>query len=162
MVEKIGLFTGSFDPVTLGHVDLIERASRLVDKLYVGIFYNQEKSAFLSLERRYALLSGAVASIENVEVITSSQALTVDVAKNLGVTVLVRGLRGAEDVNYEASLDFFNRALAPNLETIYLLAQPHLKYISSSRVRELLSFHADIRPYVPQNVVKELMNIEEI
>ena len=133
MSDKIGLFTGSFDPITNGHVDLIERASRLFDRLYVGIFYNPHKEGFFSI----------------------------DVAKRLGVTTLVRGLRNGQDLDYEAGLHFFNKELAPDLETVFLLSQPAYRYISSSAMRELIAFQQDLSAYVPASVIEELEKKDE-
>jgi len=132
MSDRNGLFTGSFDPITIGHVQLIERASRLFDRVYVGIFYNPEKVGLFSIEQ------GALAHLENVEIVTSTQELAVTVARNLGVITLIRGLRNAQDLVYEANMDYFNHQLAPELETVYLYAQPPYQAISSTRIRELL------------------------
>lgn len=161
MTEKIGLFTGSFDPLTVGHLDLIRRASHLFDRLIVGVFFNPHKPGLMPLERRQALLQEVLSDLSQVEVIVSSQELVVDVAKRHGVTSLVRGLRGSADLDYEASLDFYNHQLAPELETIYLLAPPDLRYVSSSAVKELLTFGADISPYVPKEVRIELEKMHE-
>lgn len=155
-MKKIGLFTGSFDPITLGHVDLIERASGLFDHLYVGLFYNPHKKGFFSLEERQRMLEAAFASNEAISILVSTNQLAVAVAKEHGVTHLVRGLRNGYDLEYEASIDFFNHRLAPELETIYLLAKSEYQYLSSSRMRELIYFQQDISPYVPVAVVKEL------
>ena len=110
MSDKIGLFTGSFDPMTNGHMDLIERASKLFDKLYVGIFYNPHKNGFLPIESRLETVEKAVGHLKNVQVISSHDELVVDVARKLGVHVLVRGLRNAADLQYEASFDFYNQS----------------------------------------------------
>ena len=161
MSDKIGLFTGSFDPMTNGHMDLIERASKLFDKLYVGIFYNPHKNGFLSIESRLETVEKAVAHLENVQVIASHDELVVDVARKLGVHVLVRGLRNAADLQYEASFDFYNHQLAGEIETVYLHSRPEHVYISSSAVRELLKFDQDISKYVPNAVLEELKNEEK-
>ena len=161
MTQKIGLFTGSFDPLTLGHLDLIKRASRLFDRLIVGVFYNPHKPAFLPLDKREDLLKRLLADFPQIEVVTSSQELVVDVAKRHRVTTLVRGLRSHADLDYEASLDFYNRRLAPEIEVCYLLSPPELRYVSSSAVRELLAFGADINPYVPKEIIVELEKISE-
>ena len=161
MSDKIGLFTGSFDPMTNGHMDLIERASKLFDKLYVGIFYNPHKNGFLSIESRLKTVEKAVAHLENVQVIASHDELVVDVARKLGVHVLVRGLRNAADLQYEASFDFYNHQLAGEIETVYLHSRPEHVYISSSAVRELLKFDQDISKYVPNVVLEELKNEEK-
>ena len=156
MSDKIGLFTGSFDPITKGHVDLIERASRLFDKLYVGVFYNREKSGFFRIEARERMVKEALQHLDNVEVITSQNELAVTVARRLGAQVFVRGLRNSQDLDYEADMTFFNSELAGELETIFLLSKPAYRHISSSRIRELIAFQQDIAAYVPQSVIKEL------
>ena len=161
MSDKIGLFTGSFDPITKGHLDLIERASKLFDHLYVGIFYNPHKNGFLPIESRLKTVEKAVAHLENVQVIASHDELVVDVARKLGVNVLVRGLRNAADLQYEASFDFYNHQLAGEIETIYLHSRPEHIYISSSAVRELLKFGQDISEYVPYAILEELNNEEK-
>ena len=161
MSDKIGLFTGSFDPMTNGHMDLIERASKLFDKLYVGIFYNPHKNGFLSIESRLKTVEKAVAHLENVQVIASHDELVVDVARKLGVHVLVRGLRNVADLQYEASFDFYNHQLAGEIETVYLHSRPEHVYISSSAVRELLKFGQDISKYVPNAVLEELKHEEK-
>ena len=161
MSDKIGLFTGSFDPITKGHLDVIERASKLFDQLYVGIFYNQNKQGAFPIEDRLEMVRAAVQHLPSVKVITSSNELAVEVARKHGVTSLVRGLRNSQDLDYEAGMDFFNHQLASELETIYLLSPPHLQYVSSSRMRELLAFGQDIAPYVPQSVLDYLEKKKE-
>lgn len=161
MSDRIGLFTGSFDPMTNGHLDLIERASKLFDKLYVGIFYNPHKNGFLPIEGRLETVEKAVEHLKNVQVIASHDELVVDVARKLGVHVLVRGLRNAADLQYEASFDFYNHQLAGEIETVYLHSRPEHVYISSSAVRELLKFEQDISKYVPNVVLEELKNEEK-
>ena len=158
MSDKIGLFTGSFDPMTNGHLDIIERASRLFDKLYVGIFLNPHKQGFLPLKNRKRGLEKALEHLENVEVVFSHDELVVDVAKRLGATFLVRGLRNATDLQYEASFDYYNHQLSPDIETIYLHSRPEHLYISSSGVRELLKFGQDITCYVPESILEEIRN----
>ena len=156
MSDKIGLFTGSFDPMTLGHLDLIERASRLFDRLYVGIFFNHEKKGYFTIEQREAMVTEAVAHLPNVSIITSEAELAVEVARRYEVTSLVRGLRNSQDFLYESNMDYFNHQLAPELETIYLCAQPQYQALSSTRIRELLTFQQDVSAYVPESVIKEM------
>lgn len=159
MKQRIGLLTGSFDPVTLGHMDMIARASQMFDKVYVGVFYNIHKAGLVPVELRAKWLQALVAKFGNVEVVTSSDALVVEVARRYQATHLVRGLRNMADFEYEASLDFYNRQLAEEIETIYLMAKPELKFVSSSGVRELLRFGADVSSYVPQEIIEELENV---
>ena len=147
--------------MTKGHVDLIERASRLFDKLYVGIFYNREKSGFFTIEAREHMVKEALEHLRNVEVITSQNELAVTVARRLGTQAFVRGLRNSQDLDYEANMNFFNHELAGELETIFLLSKPDYQHISSSRIRELIAFQQDIAAYVPQSVIKELERIND-
>ena len=161
MSNKIGLFAGSFDPITKGHVDLIERASKLFDSLYVGIFYNLEKKSFFSIEAKEKMVIDALSHLENVNVVTSHDELAVEVARKLGVTTFVRGLRNGQDLEYERNLNFFNYELAPELDTIFLMSKPNYQHISSSRIRELIAFEQDISKYVPEIDVKELKKQDE-
>ena len=161
MSDKIGLFTGSFDPMTNGHLDMIERASKLFDKLYVGVFYNPHKQGFFPVENRKRAVKKAVAHLDNVEVLSSHDQLVVDVARRLGAKTLVRGLRNASDLQYESSFDYYNHQLAPEIETIYLYSRPEHLYISSSAMRELLKFGQEIQQYVPNSVVEELEHEEK-
>lgn len=156
MSNKIGLFAGSFDPITKGHVDLIERASKLFDSLYVGVFYNLEKKSFFSIEAKEKMVIDALSHLENVNIVTSHDELAVEVARKLGVTTFVRGLRNGQDLEYERNLNFFNYELAPELDTIFLMSKPNYQHISSSRIRELIAFEQDVSKYVPESVVKEL------
>lgn len=156
MSDKIGMFTGSFDPITNGHVEIIQRASKLFDKLYVGIFYNPHKTGLLTEDQRLALLQQVFVGQAEIEPFLAGQQLVVDVARQLGVTHIVRGLRNGVDLEYEAGFDFFNHQLAPELETIYLLSRPEHRHISSSQIRELIHYQQDISPYVPEIVSKEI------
>ena len=155
-MTKIAMFTGSFDPITNGHMDIIARASKLFDELYIGLFYNKNKQGFWDVETRKRILEEVVVDLPNVKVITAHDSLAVDVARDLGVTYLVRGLRNATDFDYEANMDYFNKGLAPEIETVYLSASHGVTPVSSSRVRELIYFEGDISSYVPQAVVKEV------
>ena len=104
-MTKIAMFTGSFDPITNGHMDIIVRASKLFDELYIGLFYNKNKQDFWDVATRKRILDEVVADFPNVKVITAHDSLAVDVARDLGVTYLVRGLRNATDFDYEANMD---------------------------------------------------------
>lgn len=159
MSDKIGLFTGSFDPVTNGHMDIIRRASRLFTTFYVGIFYNKDKQGLFSIEKRKSMLEEAVSDLPNVKVIVAKRSLVVDIARQLGVTHLVRGFRGTSDIEHEMRLEFYNKELAPDIETLYFSAPLSLTFVSSSHVRELIHFKADISQYVPASVVKEVGKI---
>lgn len=157
MKNKIGLFTGTFDPVTKGHLDIIQRASLLFDKLYIGIFKNETKSPLFRLEERVLLIEEAVADLhlDNVEVIAHNNDLTVKVAEKLEVTALVRSVRNATDLEYEKNMIYFNREMT-GIETILLAARPELENISSSRMRELYHFGQELSQWLPQNVIEAL------
>ncbi|HFI0344438.1 TPA: pantetheine-phosphate adenylyltransferase [Streptococcus suis] len=161
MSDKIGMFTGSFDPITNGHVDIIERASGLFDKLYVGIFFNPNKIGLFTGQERLALLQKVFEGNEKIEVFLADQELVVDVAHERQVSHIVRGLRNGIDLEYEANFDYFNRQLAPDLETVYLLSKPEYRNISSSQIRELIHYKQDISPYVPLVVSEEIRKNEE-
>lgn len=154
--KKIGLFTGSFDPVTLGHVDLIARASQLFDQLYVGIFYNKEKEGLFSIDDRQDMLEEALKNLANVKVITANNSLAVAVAAELEVTHLVRGLRNGNDLTYEVNLEFYNKHLNPKIDTVYLMSANQWQEVSSSRIRELIYFKAAISDFVPNSVVEKV------
>ncbi|PNY20200.1 pantetheine-phosphate adenylyltransferase [Streptococcus parauberis] len=161
MSNKIGLYSGSFDPVTNGHMDIIDRASQLFDKLYVGIFYNTNKAGFLDLEGRIMVLEEALASYDNVSVVWTDNRLAVDLAKELEVTHLVRGLRNPTDFEYESNLEYFNHRLDPSIDTVYLIARNNMQPISSSRVKELIHFNSSIEGLVPQSVISYLEQMNE-
>ena len=155
-MAKIGLVTGSFDPGTNGHLDIIARASKLFDTLYVGILYNRNKSGLFTIAERKQMLEEAVEPYSNVSVVTAHDSLAVDVARELKAAYLVRGIRDAKDLEYEGGMDFFNHHLASDIESVYLLTSPEWQYVSSSRVRELIHFQADISAFVPDSVVKKV------
>jgi pantetheine-phosphate adenylyltransferase len=155
MTEKIGLFTGSFDPVTNGHLDIIARASKLFDKLYVGIFDNPNKNYLFSIAERTQLLQENLDKFDNVELLVHQPELMVRIAAEKHVTALVRAVRTASDFDYEANMIYFNREMT-GVETVLLVAQPELAMISSSRVRELAGFKQDVSRFVPANVNKSL------
>lgn len=161
MSDKIGMFTGSFDPITNGHVDIIERASGLFDKLYVGIFFNPNKIGLFTGQERLALLQKVFEGNEKIEAFLAGQELVVDVAHERQVSHIIRGLRNGIDLEYEANFDYFNRQLAPDLESVYLLSKPEYRNISSSQIRELIHYKQDISPYVPLVVSEEIRKNEK-
>ena len=154
---KTAVFPGSFDPVTLGHVDLIKRAGRLCDRLIVAVMVNPDKQGSFTAEERIAMIEGALDGQEGVEV-KASFGLTVDFVKEQGADFIVRGVRDAMDLSAEASLAWSNEALAEGLDTVILLTKPELTFISSSLVRQAAHFGADISAFVPQSAVDEIMN----
>jgi pantetheine-phosphate adenylyltransferase len=154
---RIAVVPGSFDPVTLGHLDVIGRAARLFDRLYVLVTHNPGKSALLGVDERVRLLREALAEagIEGVEVDSWSQGLLVDYCRQVGAEAIVKGLRSATDAAYETPMALVNRDLA-GVETLFLVAQPATSHVSSSLVRQVASLGGDVSPYVPRVVAAAL------
>lgn len=145
---------GSFDPVTLGHLDVIERAARLWDDIHVLVVHNPDKSALLPIAQRVTLLERAIADngLEgNILVASWSMGLLVDYCSDVGADVLVKGIRSQVDVAYETPMAIVNRNLA-SVETVFLLPDPAHAHVSSSLVRQVASLGGDVAPYVPQVV----------
>ena len=147
------VFPGSFDPVTTGHVDLIRRASPMFDRLVVGVLVNSAKQPLFSKEERVAMLREITADQDNIEV-SSFEGLLVDFVKEQHADAIVRGLRTPGDFEYELPLAQANHKLSVQADTIFLASAPEYSYISSSAVRELLRYQADISGYVPETVLR--------
>ena len=152
---KTAIFPGSFDPFTRGHEALVEQALSLFDKVVIAIGENVNKRSLLSLETRKRLIEDLYADNERVECITYST-LTGDAARAAGATVLIRGVRNAIDFEYERTLAQTNSRLYPEITTVMLFTPPELNDVSSSTVRELLSFNREVDWLLPQNI-----NIED-
>jgi len=150
------MYPGTFDPITLGHEDLVRRACRLFDRVVVAIAANPGKEPMFSLDERVALATEALAKIDNVEV-TGYEGLTVDFARQNDLAVIVRGLRAISDFEYEFQLANMNRHLTDEVETAFLTPTEKYTYISSSLVREIASMGGDISEFVPPNVRKLLL-----
>ena len=151
-MKKIALFPGSFDPLTSGHVDLIERGATLFDELIVGVFTNTNKKSFFTSEEKVHLIEEALAHIPNVKILAQETELTVTSAKKLGAQFLLRGIRSVKDYEYERDIMEMNHHLEPSLETVFLLADAKHSFISSSLLKEILTFNGDVAEYLPQNI----------
>mgnify|MGYP003470153107 FL=1 len=149
------VFPGSFDPVTNGHLDLIKRASKMFDGLVVGVLINSAKKPLFSIEERVEMLEELTSEFGNVTV-QSFDGLLVDFVKMTGSDVIVRGLRTSQDFEYELPLAQTNYKLSDGTDTIFLATAPEHSYISSSAVKELLRYSADISDMVPAQVYKRL------
>ncbi len=150
------MYPGTFDPITLGHEDLVRRACRLFDRVVVAIAANPGKEPMFTLDERVALATEALAKIDNVEV-TGYSGLTVDFARENDLAVIVRGLRAISDFEYEFQLANMNRHLTDEVETAFLTPTETYTYISSSLVREIASMGGDISEFVSPNVRKSLL-----
>ena len=151
------IYTGSFDPVTYGHLDVIKRASKIVDELIVGVLNNKSKTPLFSVENRVKMLNDAVSDLPNVKVM-SFEGLLVDFAKKVDAQLIVRGLRAVTDFEYELQMSQTNSVLNNEVDTIFFTTSLEYAYLSSSTVKEAAYFGADISKFVPPNVVIEVKN----
>jgi pantetheine-phosphate adenylyltransferase len=145
------IYPGTFDPLTLGHLDLIERASHIFDRVIVAVVVSSRKSTCFSSEDRVAMVKASVKRFENVRV-RAFDGLLVDYARSLGVHVLLRGIRAFSDFEYEFQMALTNRKMAPEIETVFLMPKESFSYINSSTVREIMERGGDIRDFVPPEV----------
>ena len=152
---KCAMFPGSFDPPTLGHINIIERSARLYDRLYVVVADNVAKKCLFTAEERIRLIKDNFRDKDNIEVL-SFRGLTVDIARELGVDVMIRGVRAAGDFGYEIELAMTNKQLLPTVETLFMPTDPHYFLLRSSAIKEMAIFGADISAMVPANVAKAL------
>ena len=157
MTQRIGIYPGTFDPITLGHADIIRRGSKLVDKLIIGVSTNPSKNPMFSTEERLAMTRREVAAlgIDNVEVV-GFNALLVKFARKQGANVLVRGLRAVADFEYEYQMAGMNQQLDHSIETVFLMADVSLQPIASKLVKEIALFGGDITPFVSKAVCEEV------
>lgn len=155
MSNRLALYPGSFDPFTLGHLDLVERAARLFDRVEVTVAVNRAKKPLMTLEQRCALIEECTRGLPNVSVI-SFEGLLVDFARARGATVVVRGLRQVSDFDFEARMAFANRRLDGDLDTVFLMPSEQHALVHASIVREIYSWGGDISSFVPAPVLTAL------
>ena len=154
-MKRIAVYPGTFDPVTHGHLDLVERGQRHFDRLVMAILGNEGKEPLFSVDERMALLRDAVAGWPRVEV-QSFDGLLVDYARNVGASVILRGIRVASDFEYEMQMAMMNRKLEPGLETVFLVPSEAYSYVSSRLVREVARLGGSVDALVPANVAAAL------
>ena len=162
-MSRIAVIPGSFDPITLGHLDVIERSAGLFDDVHVLVVHNPDKSALLPIAQRVTLIEQAVSDArlpDNIRVASWSVGLLVDYCTDVGATVLIKGIRSQVDVAYETPMAIVNRNLA-KVETIFLLPDPAHAHVSSSLVRQVAALGGDVSPYVPR-AVADLLRGERI
>ena len=155
--QVIAIYPGSFDPITNGHLDLIERGCRLFDKLIVSILRNETKQPLFSVEERIEMLGEVVGDYPNVAV-DSFGGLLVDYAAQNNATVLLRGIRAISDYEYELQMALMNRRLRPDIETVFMMASEAYSFISSRLVKEVFGLGGDIEGLVPPSVERRLRN----
>ena len=152
---KTIVYPGTFDPITNGHIDLVERASKLFGKVVIGIASNRQKSPLFTIEERIQLAKECLKHIPNVE-IYGFNCLLVDFVEQCNADAIMRGLRAVSDFEYEFQMANMNRALSPEIESIFLTPSEKFSYISSSLVREISSLKGDVSQFVPANVAEAL------
>ena len=157
---RIAVYPGSFDPVTMGHIDIIRPASAVADELHVCILKNPKKHCWFSIEERLNLLRESTAAFDHVVIDTYAGLLT-DYAKQIGATMVIKGLRNATDFEYEGQMDYFNKRLAPELETVYLISDNRYSVLSSSAIRELMTFGGNLDGLVPEPVLEAVRQRQE-
>ena len=149
------IYPGSFDPVTFGHLDIIKRSCKIVDKLIVGVLNNNAKMPLFSVEERVKMLKEVTKDIDNVEIVPFN-GLLIDFARQQNADVVIRGLRAITDFEYELQMSQTNHKLEPNVETMFLTTSIEYSYLSSTTVKEIAAFGGDISQFVPEAVAVEL------
>lgn len=147
-----GIYPGTFDPVTLGHLDIIKRSSKLVDELIIGVLCNKAKTPLFSLEERVKMLCEVTKNIKNVKII-AFEGLLVDFANQQQATMIIRGLRAVTDFEYEIQMAHTNQKLDKELETIFLATSLEYSYLSSTITKEVASFKGNISEFVPKQLI---------
>ncbi len=153
MSRKIALYPGTFDPITNGHFDVIERALGLFDEVIIAVAVSQDKKPMFTLDERIKMTQKAIEPLENVSVVGFNN-LTVELAKEHNATILIRGLRAVSDFEYELQLGYLNNSLDDSIETVYLMPKLQHAFISSSIVRNLLKFNGKTEHLLPKEVQK--------
>jgi pantetheine-phosphate adenylyltransferase len=157
---RVGLYPGSFDPVTFGHVDIVRRAAHLVDKLVIAVGTHHDKHPLFTAAERVKLtedvLTPVAKEIGLKLAVTTYDNLTVDAAKDAGANVVIRGLRDAGDFDYEMQMAGMNQALAPEIETVFLASSPEARHIAASLVRQIAAMGGDVSSFVPKVVAAAL------
>ena len=149
------IYPGSFDPVTFGHIDIIERAARISDELIVGVLQNKAKTPLFSVEERVIMLREVTKHLKNVKIIPF-EGLLIEFAKQMDAKVIVRGLRAITDFEYELQMSQTNRKLNSDVETLFLTTSLDYSYLSSTTVKEVASFNGDITQFVPEFVAEKV------
>lgn len=155
------LYPGSFDPVTNGHLDVLQRASRLFDEVIVAVAHHNAKQALFTVKQRVYLLKQSTGHLQNVR-ITSFEGLLVNFAKQQGAQTLIRGLRAVSDFEFEFQMALMNRSLQPDLETLFLMPSEEYTYLSSRMVKEVSRLGGDVSRFVPECVVAALRDPESV
>ncbi len=154
-MNKIGMYPGSFDPLTYGHLDLIQRGSKIFDMLYIAISKNISKDSLFSIDVRINMLEMATAMYDNVQVVVCDKLIST-FAKEMKATSLLRGLRAVTDFEYELQMASTNHLLNPEVDTVFMMTKTEYSYFSSSMVKEIARFDGDISKFVPDFVAEKI------
>ncbi len=154
---RIGVYPGTFDPITLGHMDIIKRGTRLVDKLVIGVTTNPSKSPMFSIEERMTMVRRETESLGELVEVVSFNALLMNFAEKQGAGVIIRGLRAVADFEYEYQMAGMNQQLNDAIETVFLMADVSLQPIASRLVKEIAIYGGDIHKFVPPTVSEEVV-----
>ncbi|MBB5709731.1 pantetheine-phosphate adenylyltransferase [Sphingomonas xinjiangensis] len=157
MTTRTGVYPGTFDPITRGHMDIIRRGAKLVDRLVIGVTTNPSKSPMFSIEERLAMVKREVASIEGDICVVSFDSLLMDFAERQGASMIVRGLRAVADFEYEYQMAGMNQQLNHRIETVFLMADVSLQPIASRLVKEIALYGGDVRKFVSPAVETEVV-----
>lgn len=149
------IYPGTFDPITVGHLDVIRRAARIYDRLVIAVMENRNKKCTFSKEERKDMIEKCVADLDNVTVVIG-EGLTVNLAKELDCRIIIRGIRAVSDYESELALATANMQLNENIETVFMVAKPELSFLSSSIAKEIAAFKGDIRSYIPEAIIQEV------
>jgi len=155
MMGKLAICPGSFDPITNGHLDIIEKASGIFDQVIVAVFNNEAKSPLFSVQERMDLIKESTSYLPNISVDSSSH-LLMDYAKEKNADVVIRGLRAVSDFEYEMQITSMNRKLNPEVETLFVMTNNQYSFLSSSMVKEIAKYHGDISGLIPEVVQSAL------
>ena len=153
--HRVAVYTGVFDPVHYGHLDVITRGSRIFERLVVGVGNNPEKRSFFGIEERVRLVQAVVADLDNVEVLPFSD-LAVRFVRSVGARIMLRGLRTLSDMEYEFTMSLMNLNLDPGIETIFLMAKEEYSHVSSTLIRQIATFGGHLEKFVPSEVKEAL------
>lgn len=154
-MPNIAVYPGSFDPITLGHLDIIERAATIFDKVIVAVLINTEKKGFFEISERIEMIDEVTSHIPNVEVRAFS-GLLVNFLKEVEAKVIIKGLRVVSDFDYELQMANANRAMEPSIETFLMMTSPKYSFLSSTLIKQIMHFGGDLSGFVPEEIVNRL------
>ncbi|MDR5586930.1 MULTISPECIES: pantetheine-phosphate adenylyltransferase [Clostridium] len=158
---KVAVYPGSFDPITNGHLDIIERGSKVFDKLIIGVLVNVDKKGLFEIEERVELIKKVTKHIKNVEVL-SFNGLLIDFLKANNANVILKGLRAVSDFEYEFKMALMNNKLDPNIETVFMMTSAQYSYLSSSSVKQVAKFGGCIEGLVPKEIISDVIRRSKI